>query len=112
MNLKFWQRSRPATVPVDLSEAAEADWKRRVLPAFKRQLANVTPADDPLLAGCLGLIDANLRVELGPAIKAGLSDADRHRFAGRLGMLLDLKTDLLRLQLEAVQERRKEQAKG
>lgn len=94
MNWKFWQR--PA-VSVALTDPA---WPA-TLQRLKEQLA-VTRPEDPLLAGFLGLIDANVRAELPPSTVPGLPNEEAHRFRGRIGMLLDLKADLEKLHRECV----------
>lgn len=95
MNLKFWQKAVPG-VEFRLEDPA---WKGK-LAALKQQLA-LLPAEHPVLVGMTGLIERNVATELEVSVRPGVSDADRHRFAGRLGMLLDLKAEWEKLQREA-----------
>jgi hypothetical protein len=88
MKLPFLKR--PVTLRLE-----DPKWPEQ-LAALRERLA-FTPPQDPLWAGVIGLIDANIRAEMEPALSAGLSTEEAHRFRGRLGMLLDLKRELLRL---------------
>ena len=65
--------------------------------------------DDELMQGLIGLLDANVRVEMEPLTSPLADDAEVNRLRGRLGMLLDFKAELLKVWHEArhaAQERR------
>jgi len=77
----------------------DPQWDAKLL-ALKERLSTTLP-DDALMTGLLGLIDANIRVELTPLTDAGLPDAEVHRLRGRIGMLRDLRNELDALWREA-----------
>ena len=77
----------------------DPDWPKKL--AALRQRLEGTPAEDAFLAGIIGWLDANIRVELEAGTVAGLSNEEAQRFRGRVGMLLDLKRDLDRMAREA-----------
>lgn len=97
MNWKFKDPTPPLPLALTLTDP---NWPAK-LRALRETLA-VTPPDHPLVAGFLGLLDQNVLSELGPSVQPGLSDAERHRFAGRLGILLDVKSDFQKLHRDAV----------
>lgn len=94
---KFFRCSPKPSAPI--LALTDPHWAA-TLHAFREQLA-VTQPTDPLWAGVLGLLDANLRVELNPVATPGLSSEEAHRFRGRIGMLLDLKAEMEKLHREA-----------
>ena len=71
---------------------------RRILPAHDLEKlvarASFLPADDPLWLMLIALVRANLAIETEAVAKAGIDDAEAHRARGRVGMLLDLETQL------------------
>lgn len=86
--MKFFIKS-PAYVSVVLEDPA---WPRK-LQDLKERLV-ITPVQDPLWAGVIGVIDANIREVMGDLTPASLTTEEADRLRGRLGMLLDLKREL------------------
>lgn len=66
-----------------------------------REILSSTPPDNEIMQGVIGLVDAEVRVELRASVEPGLSETEAKRFQGRLGMLLDFKHDLQRIWDEA-----------
>jgi hypothetical protein len=90
----FWQllcegklsRSIPAVAPDPAWPAKYEIWSAR-LAGF--------PEGDPFWNGLLALLDQYVISELAASVTPGLSSDEAHRFRGRLGMLLDLRHDLV-----------------
>lgn len=70
---------------------------------FKQRLAAI-PGDDPLWPLLLEFLDANVHTETSISVQAGLDDAEAHRFRGRIGMCMDLRSDLEKALREAKEQ--------
>jgi hypothetical protein len=79
-------------------------WRRRAaLKAVKHELeklearVGVLPLNDPLWPMLIALVNANVRSETEAVARPNIGDEEAHRARGRVGMLLDVETQLSEL---------------
>jgi len=99
MKLKFWRLTPPPPSPPDL----RPPWSQPfdVKPLLQR-LGNLPP-DDPLYPLLLGYLDATIVHHADTRVS---DDAAAHQYAGRLGMVATLRSDLTKLWHDAHRPRK------
>lgn len=76
--------------------APQSDWQKNGLEKLRTRL-RALPDGDTLIPLLQQLIDEYGAIEIMAGLQANVSDGEAHRFRGRLGMALELRTALQEL---------------
>lgn len=102
--LGFERGAAPQAMP-----KPQSDWRKNGLEKLKTRLRSL-PHGDPLIPLLQQMIDEYGAIEISAGLQSNLSDGEAHRFRGRLGMALELRSALEELWLQSRQP--KEEEKG